>query len=120
MFSSIADISTWAHDYFGNHLSNNETMPVKTLLCQKERSMLTVSRGTVDFSEPRGIWSKPSHSGNVLCGHMNQYSMSFLEEMEAVCCRPVMKGNIKTYPGFRVCHGMGLCQCLWQRQLAVL
>ncbi len=53
-------------------------MPVKTVLCQKEAPMLTVSRSAVDFSGLGGIWDGPSHSGNVYCGQMNQYFRYFL------------------------------------------
>ncbi len=80
---------------------------------------LTVSRSAVDFSGLGGIWDGPSHSGNVYCGQMNQYFRYFLGGMDAVCSGPRRKGSSRllpaTSPKARVCHGMGLCQCPWQR-----
>src|SRR4029434_1020465 len=67
-------------------------MPVKT---PKGSLMLTVSRSAVDFSGLGGIWDGPSHSRNVYCGQTNQYSRSFLEEMDAVCFGPKKKRTIK-------------------------
>ncbi len=44
----------------------------------------------------------------------------FLGGMDAVCSGPKKRRIIQTVtaatsPKARVCHGMGLCQCPWQR-----
>ncbi len=53
------------------------------------------------------------------CGQMNQYFRYFLGGMDAVCSGPKKKRIIQTVTSnkskARVCHGMGLCQCPWQR-----
>ncbi len=81
--------------------------------------MLTVSRSAVDFSGLGGIWDGPSHSGNVYCGQMKSVFQVFLGGMDAVCSGPKKKRIIQTVtsnsPKARVCHGMGLYQCPWQR-----
>ncbi len=122
--SSISDITTWAQDYFGKPLSSTTIRSYihkcqLKLYCAKRKPMLTVSRSAVDFSGLGGIWDGPSHSGNVYCGQMNQYFRYFLGGMDAVCSGPKKKRIIQTVPATspkaRVCHGMGLCQCPWQR-----
>ncbi len=66
-----------------------------------------------------GIWDGPSHSGNVYCGQMNQYFRYFWEEWTPCAPDQRRKGSSRllpaTSPKARVCHGMGLCQCPWQR-----
>ncbi len=122
--SSISDITTWAQDYFGKPLSSTTIRSYihkcqLKLYCAKRKPMLTVSRSAVDFSGLGDIWDGPSHSGNVYCGQMNQYFRYFLGGMDAVCSGPRRKGSSRllpaTSPKARVCHGMGLCQCPWQR-----
>ncbi len=76
--------------------------------------MLTVSRSAVDFSGLGRHLDGPSHSGNVYCGQMNQYSCIFWGGMDAVCSGPKKKRIIHTVTQQQVqkpgsCHGMGLC-----------
>ncbi len=118
--SSISDITTWAQDYFGKPLSST-TIRSYIHKCQLKLycPMLTVSRSAVDFSGLGGIWDGPSHSGNVYCGQMNQYFRYFWEEWTPCTPDQRRKGSSRllpaTSPKARVCHGMGLCQCPWQR-----
>ncbi len=108
--SSISDITTWAQDYFGKPLSS-------TTICSYIQ--YAVSRSAVNFSGLGGIWDGPSHSGNVYCGQMNQYFRYFWEEWTPCAPDQRRKGSSRllpaTSPKARVCHGMGLCQCPWQR-----
>ncbi len=122
--SSISDITTWAQDYFGKPLSSTTIHSYihkcqLKLYCAKRKPMLTVSRSAVDFSGLGGIWDGPSHSGNVYCGQMNQYFRYFWEEWTPCAPDQRRKGSSRllpaTSPKARVCHGMGLCQCPWQR-----
>ncbi len=122
--SSISDITTWAQDYFGKPLSSTTIRSYihkcqLKLYCTKGSPMLTVSRSAVDFSGLGGIWDGPSHSGNVYCGQMNQYFRYFWEQWTPCAPDQRRKGSSRllpaTSPKARVCHGMGLCQCPWQR-----
>ncbi len=58
---------------------------------------------------------------NVYCGQMNQYSGIFGRRNGRRVLRNQRRKRIiqtvtrQTSPKARVCHGMGLCQCPWQR-----
>ncbi len=118
--SSISDITTWAQDYFGKPCQVPQyvvtsTMPVKTVLCQKEAYVNSVQKRR-RLSGLGGIWDGPSHSGNVYCGQMNQYSGIFWEEWTPCAPDQRRKGSSRllpaTSPKARVCHGMGCVSAL--------
>ncbi len=124
--SSISDITTWAQDYFGKPLSSTTIHSYihkcqLKLYCAKRKPYVNSVQNvnSVDFSGLGGIWDGPSHSGNVYCGQMNQYFRYFWEEWTPCAPDQRRKGSSRllpaTSPKARVCHGMGLCQCPWQR-----
>ncbi len=122
--SSISDITTWAQDYFGKPLSSTTIRSYihkcqLNLYCakrkpyvnsvQKRRRLLWARRhlGWTITQWKRVLWSDES------------VFQVFLGGMDAVCSGPKRKGSSRllpaTSPKARVCHGMGLCQCPWQR-----
>ncbi len=122
--SSISDITTWAQDYFGKPLSSTTICSYihkcqLKLYCAKGSPMLTVSRSAVDFSGLGGIWDGPSHSGTCTVVRLISSSGMFWEEWTPCAPDQRRKGSSRllpaTSPKARVCHGMGLCQCPWQR-----
>ncbi len=113
-----------AQDYLGKPLSSTTIRSYihkcqLKLYCAKRKPYVNSVQKRRRLLWARGIWDGPSHSGNVYCGQMNQYFRYFLGGMDAVCSGPRRKGSSRllpaTSPKARVCHGMGLCQCPWQR-----
>ncbi len=122
--SSISDITTWAQDYFGKSLSSTTIRSYihkcqLKLYCakrkpyvnsvQKRRRLLWARRhlGWTITQWKRVLWSDES------------VFQVFFGGMDAVCSGPKKKRIIQTVTSnkskARVCHGMGLCQCPWQR-----
>ncbi len=123
-YSSISDITTWAQDYFGKPLSSTTIRSYihkcqLKLYCAKRKPYVNSIQKRRRLLWARGIWDGPSHSGNVYCGQMNQYFRYFWEEWTPCAPDQRRKGSSRllpaTSPKARVCHGMGLCQCPWQR-----
>ncbi len=122
--SSINDITTWAQDYFGKPLSSTTIRSYihkcqLKLYCAKGSPMLTVSRSAVDFSGLGGIWDGPSHSENVVLWSDESVFQVFFGRNGRRVLRAKEERIIQTVTSnkskARVCHGMGLYQCPWQR-----
>lgn len=83
--SSVADKITWQRDHFGKYLSNS-TIWSNINKChlklnwakkkKKKQPNFTLCSDGISVSELWDIWDQPSHSANVDCGKMNQYSRS--------------------------------------------
>jgi len=83
--SLVANITTRARKWCGEALSSTAMLSniyrcPKNFTVQKRSLVLTLSGGDVTFSAVRGIWDRPSHSGNMYCGQINQYSRTFFGE----------------------------------------
>ncbi len=123
--SSISDITTWAQDYFGKPLSSTTILSYihkcqLKLYCakrkpyvnsvQKRRRLLWARRylGWTITQWKRVLWSDES-----------VFQVFFWEEWTPCAPDQRRKGSSRllpaTSPKARVCHGMGLCQCPWQR-----
>ncbi len=66
------------------------------LYCAKRKPYVNSVQKRRRLLWARRIWDGPSHSGNVYCGQMNQYSGIFWEEWDAVCSGPKKKRIIQT------------------------
>ncbi len=123
--SSISDITTWAQDYFGKPLSSTTIRSYihkcqLKLYCAKRKPYVNSVQ-----KRRRLLWARRhlgwtiTHSGNVYGGQMNQYFRYFLGGWTPCAPDQRRKGSSRllpaTSPKARVCHGMGLCQCPWQR-----
>ncbi len=123
--SSISDITTWAQDYFGKPLSSTTIRSYihkcqLKLYCakrkpyvnsvQKRRRLLWARRhlGWTITQWKRVLWSDESVF-QVFFGRNGRRVLRTKEEKDHPDCYPA------TSPKARVCHGMGLCQCPWQR-----
>ncbi len=123
--SSISDITTWAQDYFDKPLSSTTIRSYihkcqLKLYCakrkpyvnsvQKRRRLLWARRhlGWTITQWKRVLWSDESVF-QVFFGRNGRRVLRTKEEKDHPGLLPA------TSPKARVCHGMGLCQCPWQR-----
>ena len=123
--SSISDITTWAQDYFGKPLSSATIRSYfhkcqLKLYCGKRKPYVNRVQ-----KRRRLLWAR-RHLGWTItqwkrCIVVRLISISGLFWKKWTLCAPDQrrKGPSRllpaTRPKARVCHGMGLCQCLWQR-----
>ncbi len=123
--SSISDITTWAQDYFGKPLSSTTIRSYihkcqLKLYCAKRKPYVNSVQ-----KRRRLLWAR-RHLGwtitqwkRVLWSDESVFQVFFWEEWTP--CAPDQRGKGSsrllpaTSPKARVCHGMGLCQCPWQR-----
>ncbi len=123
--SSISDITTWAQDYFGKPLSSTTIRSYihkcqLKLYCAKRKPYVNSVQ-----KRRRLLWAR-RHLGwtitqwkRVLWSDESVFSGIFWEEWTPCAPDQRRKGSSRllpaTSPKARVCHGMGLCQCPWQR-----
>ncbi len=122
--SSISDITTWAQDYFGKPLSSTTIRSYihkcqLKLYCakrkpyvnsvQKRRRLLWARRhlGWTITQWKRVLWSDESVF-QVFFGRNGRRVLRTKEEKDHPDC---YQQQVQS----QVCHGMGLCQCPWQR-----
>ncbi len=112
--SSISDITTWAQDYFGKPLSSTT---IRSYIHKCQLKLCPEAPSTSLGSEASGM----DHHTVETCTVVRWISISGIFWEEWTPCAPDQrrKGSSRllpaTSPKARVCHGMGLCQCPWQR-----
>ncbi len=123
--SSISDITTWAQDYFGKPLSSTTIRSYihkcqLKLYCAKRKPYVNSVQ-----KRRRLLWAR-RHLGwtitqwkRVLWSDESVFQVFFWRNGRRVLRTKEEKGSSRllpaTSPKARVCHGMGLCQCPWQR-----
>ncbi len=123
--SSISDITTWAQDYFGKPLSSTT---IRSYIHKYQLKLYCAKRKPYVNSvqkRRRLLWAR-RHLGwtitqwkRVLWSDESVFQVFFWEEWTPCAPDQRRKGSSRllpaTSPKARVCHGMGLCQCPWQR-----